>query len=736
MANNNRRGSSYRQMQQVLESQEQVNQQLVTTLAAMTNASNVMSIVAGSLIDDGNLSKYTAQSNSQRPTMGSNQSRRHTPSPYDYSPTGQYQNPGYGRGLHGVRRSATSALERRFGTSSGPTYERINNEAGQHVGWRATAADGTVTYHPTWGVSDAELAGASARSTTSGVLGAMGEGGLMAGVRAVPYVGAAIVGAEALHEGVTFVSNQRAANAQYQSIYNGTNLQGMGQRYDQLGFQVGQLFGGGLSWGQSQQAFQGVSALGYQGAQRSSDLNFITSNYKSMGVDVADSLKLITTAASDLNESLSGLQQGLQQTRAAAAGTGQNANVGTQIYQQNYAQMAQQYAGPGVATVAGNLSTIQASMGRYMSSFNLTAMLNDPAQVATMAAHAGMTPTQFVDAVQQGNSSVVMRAVDQRISAATAPMLESPDVQRIIRNSVSRLGNGSYQHGLQALNIAKDPTDDLQVIAHNLMRSGKINAYTLQANIRATTGQTVPLEQAVMMSLRGDTGLNHALTDPVKYKDNTSAIVGMRTPLTWTRDRNGHMVRAPGAGQVHYNVGSSNVNPVIQAVSGQYDDDRRVIVKDGKNGERVVTLGIAKQYYSDQIADGTAKLAANRTSLAQLVGKAPDKNFMYASDWAKKLGTSASNITGAPTRDTEKYAPMNAKAGTDSEAAKTEAGRTLSSYSKQNNTKIAAAYKRATGKVTVEPSPELQSLLRFVPSGNVDVAYQNAATNSVPVPGQ
>jgi hypothetical protein len=322
-----------------LKSQAATNEALRQTINQMRFAVTGLTSVMDSMINPIGPGNYgpNVGPNGGRPIMPQHQSR-----PGMNTPAGN--NPNYGRGLGGVRRHIATGLQRRYGTP-GNTYEPLYEDPANpnnQTGWRVRDhAAGRIFRTDVGSISpeeaDAANAAAQGAATRGGILGAFGEAGLVGGIRAVPYLGAAVMGAEAVHEAVAFAGNQRAANAQYQSIYGGTNFAQFGQRTQQYGFQLGQLFGGGLTWDQSQQAFQGISSLGYQGAQRSNDLNFVVQNYKNLGVSVSDSLKLITEASQNLNESLTGLRTGLENTRNAAIATGQSGTVGTQMFRTGYA---------------------------------------------------------------------------------------------------------------------------------------------------------------------------------------------------------------------------------------------------------------------------------------------------------------------------------------------------------------------------------------------------------------
>ena len=99
----------------------------------------------------------------------------------------------------------------------------------------------------------------------SNIAGGFAQGGMMGALRGTPYVGLAVAAGEAANDTAIWLTNQRAANAQYQSIYGGENFtvggvmngvgaffggnsddrSGISQRIQEQGFVLQNRFSGG-----------------------------------------------------------------------------------------------------------------------------------------------------------------------------------------------------------------------------------------------------------------------------------------------------------------------------------------------------------------------------------------------------------------------------------------------------------------------------------------------------------
>ncbi len=719
--------SIYENMREVLEEQKAAAQ-------AMTQAANQMTVSLGRITTDfddiaaaygqpgsggprpGGGGGNGGNPNGGRPTMSGNQTRR----PY-------HGNPGTdGQGSYGgLRNAAFGSIERRFGASSGNRFREITNPDGTHGGYREFDNNGRlVAEHDSAWKDTAEgaraLAGAASREGASNLLGRLSSG--LGGARAVPYIGAALAGAEAAKEALTFVGEQRKANAAYQSISNGTNLSGLNDRVNQFGFQVGQLFSGGLTWGDSQAAYQGVAALG-PGVNRDQGVGFITQAYKQMGVSVADSLKLIQTAATGLNTSLLGLSSGLHQTREAAAAVGLNANVGQQVLGQNIQSLNQSFSSTsgGTTSLASTLSALQVGQGRDMLGVSPANMLNNTQSQYMLASNLGISQSALLGRIQNGDPSVL--AAQQ---AQIGKGLQTSDAARnFIRQQIRQAG------GAQAITpeIANRISTRLQSMSDSLNFDSRSLMYNLQANAPGLGIQNQ--EQATRYLINQVGGLG-------EFNNNTI--------------RNQGLVKA----RLSFADGDVKaVNPVIDEAKKNRTIAGNGILIDG----HVMTLEDALKKNPGAIATGKAVVAGTGgATVKELLGgrhqskyydtkAAADEIFgvgqkgakqqkRFQEAYSKAIQGNAGFIKGVTGQitaaDIIKNMPGNKKISED------ELG-DINAFLAAQNPKTDAGQKRdggSKGKITVEVGPELQGLLKFSPSGQVNIVNGGQRANTPPNPDQ
>jgi hypothetical protein len=720
--------NTYQQMQLLLESQTAANQQAVANGQALQTLAGLISQTMV-LLQTGPGMPGSGSGGSPAPGYSSNSVGRGSMSPLNAYNTAQtYPGPGNpshaGHGAGGVRSAAARGIHNRYGAGSGPTYSKITDAQGNHVGWKSegNTTGASTQYHPTWGVNESDLAAAGRRGMISNIAGGLGHGGAMGAARAIPYVGGAIMGAEAIKEGLTFIGDQREKNSQYQSIYGGSNMAGMGQRASQAGFQLSNLFGGGMTWGQSAQAFQGVSALGVQGGQRDNDLKFIQQNYMKMGMGIKESLELVTTASNNLNGSLSGLQQGMKASTDAARNTGQNANLTRQQYTQSYASLGQNYTDQtgGVAAITNAVRPLTQNLGRSMSNVDLTGMLSDPGQVAVMANRAGMSPTQFMGMIQSGDphsQNVVRKAIDYNLSRAAAPTLNNPKFMNALQAQVKGIG------GRSAIN-----PESTQTIAGNLLEhadSMGLNVQALQAQYRASGAGNLSPQQAVALLVTQSQG---KLTpkDPIVKPNEAKG-------WTSTKETNGDGTNKHNT----FYAAKEGVNPAIDAARAKLKGKQvQVTVAGGQ--KRIVDIDKAAEFYPDQIGKGTAiVMGTNGRTVAAETGMR--QKHVITPELNDAKGTNHNSFkrdgTGRTGHDEVDTTTLHIGKG-DGKTGSRE-GMTVTAYNKMLADKKTQDNKdNPKGTVLIKPSPELARLLSFSASGNARVANDAAAQNAMPVPGQ
>lgn len=578
------------------------------------------------------------------------------------------------------------------------------------------------------------------------------RGGIGGAARAVPYVGTAIMGAEAVSDSAKWLTNQRAANAPYQNIYGGQNFSlggavgtlfgnntdrsGFSNRMQEFGFTLGQRFSGGMTGQMSQEAFQGVSSMGYIGNQRGSALDFVSQEYKQLGMSVGQSLQLLQVSAQHANSSLAGVSQGLQTVTQAAAATGQSAAMLQQVYGNNYSAALGAGFGSGSGNLATALTMSGAGVSRDLAGLNYSSVFSNPGMMTMLSAQGGMTPGQMINQLNNGNTRAFTAPLQQVLNrnmlstmnqgvrdqfqslvgkaGGNVGVAQSPGAQRSI--AVSLMGNRDWniyaaRQSLANSGVDTSQLDDTQVaeaVVANLAGAGP------DAQAQKTNGDnTIHPKPAGGMS-----GKDYANSFMGQYQGKLSSVgdIGSKTSILdsftnlWGGDSAERDYKSAKNSFSAYQdmVGSSGkVDPAVEAAISKLGDqgDARIQVQT-KSGARVVTLAEAIAHYSDQLSSGNAIVmnAGDQSGLrlSQVTGVS-DQGFIPGQNGSKDTTTSTD----------------------------TSVGQSLSDYQKANpNSSSSNGSNAPTGTVNISPSPELRRLFNFTGTGNVNI--QGAAAAGVP----
>lgn len=591
---------------------------------------------------------------------------------------------------------------------------------------------------------------ASRRGLVTSMTNAYARGGAGGALRAVPYLGVGIMGAEAINNGAKWITEQRAANAPYQNIYGGQNFSlgeafgtlfgnnsersGFANRMQELGFTLSQRFSGGMTGEMSQEAFRGVASLGYLGNQRNSALDFVSQQYKQLGMSVSQSLQLLQVSAQHANSSLAGVSQGLQTVTQAAAATGQSAAALQQIYGNNYSAALSAGFGSGSGNLATALTMSGAGVSRDLAGLNYSAVFSNPGMMTMLAAQGGLTPGQMISQLNNGNTR-----------AFTGPL------QQVLNRNMLGTMNQGVRDQFQSLitkaggnvSVAQSPGAQ-RSIAVSLMGNRDWNIYAARQSLANSGVDTSQLDdtqvaEAIVANLAGagpdaqaqKTNSDNTIHDKPTTGDYTKSFMGQyQARLSDMGDIGGQPSGLQKLlGSVGISIGSSEANfksanqsfsaykdrvsstgkvdPAIEAIISKLGDqsDARIQVQT-KNGPRVVTLAEAIAHYSDQLSSGNA-----------IVMNAGDQS-----------GLRVSQVTGVADQG---FIPGQNGSTDTTTSTDTSIGQSLSDYQKANpNTNPGGGSNAPTGTVNISPSPELMRLFNFSGSGNVNI--QGAAAAGVP----
>jgi hypothetical protein len=254
--------------------------------------------------------------------------------------------------------------------------------------------------------NDAGIIGGIA-SGDEGVTSAVSGGVLGDGI-AGP-VGLIAGGLDALyHFGGDWLSSQRAQNATFQSVEGGSNIGALAERGRQMAFEGSQF--GVFTSKQADQIFQGVTNMGLQGGARQAGLNFVSNNYKQMGMSPQESIDLLNTATQTGVTSLTQLSEVLQEVTSSAAA----ASVNTDQARQNFAAMFTDFTNAGISgnaasNVAGATQTSINSLGKAGEGIKLPSQ--NQTSMSIQAALMGFNTTgAYQAAIDNGKSGQILLA--------------------------------------------------------------------------------------------------------------------------------------------------------------------------------------------------------------------------------------------------------------------------------------------------------------------------------------
>jgi hypothetical protein len=525
-------------------------------------------------------------------------------------------------------------------------------------------------------------------------------GGIIAGV-----VGGILGAPDAVMNGIV---NQRAANAQYQSILGGTNWgTGVHNRMLEEGFKLSQLYSGGLTGAMSTEAFRGVTSLGYTGELRDKSLGMITSNYKNLGMSVGESMKFLSTMAQTSSTAFDALKASLTEVSNAARNTGLNLDTARAGLLNLQTIGAQTTGGAGVGQNAGIVSVFQNQLGRNFQNVNFSQMLPgvNPGITALQASSVGMSMSEYEMTVADGGAKgrdLFVKAGDNLMAMAVAP--EASMAKPIINKLLQAHG------GLATVTSSNEAlTAFLKEAAPALDASG-INIMGLKQRYFSYTGAVLTDQQAKEMVIRGVLGVGSsfsaadkqskaAMSQTKKRVFDAGGTTGGGTP---GKVASGHYI--PNKVTAHTPSHIVTTDPLLDQFK-KYANQGTHVVVDTKDGPKVVSGEYAFAHMQDQIAKGTAKFLGGENdgqSVAEALGQGGYGEANYK-------GVNTTKVSGADAKHFQAVDDYNRK------------------HPNKNGN---------GGTVIIAPNPALAQLLNITATGNVTVANEGAQYGSVPKPGQ
>jgi hypothetical protein len=635
--------------------------------------------------------------------------------------------------VSGLRARAARAISESE-TGFGPRLVSVKDPTGKIVTHRLTGesnADGTpksVAIDPndearlrTWERMGSAAQGALGKAVAGNGLGGIGDiaGAILpeavAGPVGLTIAGVAAVGAVGM-ESARMVANQRAQNAQYQSVMGGTNLQGMGQRISEARFGLRNMFG--MGQGQAQEAFMGATQQGMRGTERNNALNMAVSSFNTMGMSVAQSLQAMSVQAQSGYENFNSLEQSLKNVTAAAKDTSQNADEMRQNFISLYGSMTSQIGGgAGVQGAATGISTMQTNLGRQFANVDFSGMTDQQRQYQ-MAAEQGMSINAFTQKsiTDPGFlAGAINKNVNQFMNAAGG----GSAVQAIN----SALSSGRYTAGPNGLSPAQvsgltsqvltqlPPIPQLRSIlqsaigvdttnmSNQAVAEFYVNWQAGQTKVSApTTAGPQNISAAQRAALAQSTDPRNAAT----YKGDIEAVGAAAKGSGVAGGTTIDVGTIAGGGshqQLRLNylrsVGTSGAkggqnSTIIDSMLKDNTSWKKLYTVQTSQGAKTVNFNDLMTHYSDQLASGGVSYASGTDAQGNNLA-----------------GLSVASQHGGPT-DEQAYAAAN-KA--------TSAGQKLQGKDQTAALKKADAKAKEKQVLTISATPQLQQLLSFAMNG-------------------
>lgn len=599
----------------------------------------------------------------------------------------------------------------------------------------------------------------------SRVSGGLAQGGVGMALRRAPFIGAAVAAGEGINDAAEWLTNQRAQNAQYQSVLGGSNnsadnrgnpvtslggligdygqffsgqssesTSGLGNRMAEEGYVIGQRFSsGGFDEQSARQLFQGTTGLGYTGQRRAGALEFASANYRTMGMGQDESMQLIGLSAKYAQSSLQGLSKELQNVTKTAVRTGQSAQVMREAFTQTYSAALQASGGAGAGQLAEAATNMTGAGGRMLAGANPLSVLNDPTSKYQMASAMGMTPSQLA-AAGQTNPELTMQALGKR-SDMYMRSLGGGNLQTI-DDLLTRSGGKQKVAGdpnLQA-NVATDLMRSQGydiTVARNIISSidpSMANASDqaiAQYIVNYQSGNNPAAQAAGLAQQMTPRAISDAERSGKKPQTDTMSKAGIGwSNFGWEQHMRGEQMMSDagpvsnlfggeqtqqgetlGVNADYYNELTKQTgksDPVIEKLISEYGTDPDIRFKvKAKGGDKAVTFGEAIRYFSDQLSSGQA----------QIVSSNKDLNNRSVKDIAGSTGAQV-------TSDQREWS------GSDFGAVQKEVGADAESMGGGENT--------GGGQITLSLSPEAQRFFNVETTGNV--ALDNSAAAGRPSP--
>jgi hypothetical protein len=612
-------------------------------------------------------------------------------------------------------------------TDGTPKYEKVNPADVPRLQKRErvesavqTAMGRAITGEGLKGVTD--IAGALIPDAAAGPVGWAIGGATVAGE----------VGLQAAH----LVANQRAKNAQYQSIMGGSNFAGFGQRIQSTMFGIRNAFT--LGSGQAQEAFMGATQMGMRGNERNNALNMAVSAFNSMGMSVSQSLAAMNIQAQSGYENFTALEQSLKGVTAAAKETSQNADAVRQSFINTLGAVTQNVGGgAGTNTAAAAISTMQAGLGRQFANVNFSG-LTDQNRLYMMASNAGQGINQFL-----ANATTNPNVLTSGINRLQNQFLGNLGGQQAVANALKtgykpgangKLGPAQIASLTERVQSQYAPEPEIAAILQqalgvdtsSMSPEAVLQMYTnyLVGNTQLQ-GQNPAGPQAVTGAGRAALQQAFSPAQAAQSAATSAAGGGALTAATYTTQAIGAAAKKAGisVGSLSGSQGKlreaylkqvgqtgSNSTIIDQLLRDKSNWGKLYTVQTANGGQATVSFQDLITNYSDQAASGGVTFATGKDASGQSLA-----------------GTSVASKYGGPSDDA-----AYAQAGKAASAQQALKGKDLSKQAQDWETKQQGKSTKGNN-ITISATPQLQQLFGFALNGQSITA--STSTSLTPVTG-
>lgn len=539
--------------------------------------------------------------------------------------------------------------------------------------------------------------------------GVMGTVGTMLPASVTKVLGPIGLTIGAIQQGLNFMESQREANAPWQRIGGYGQGEAMRERGRERMFGWSQM--GTMGKEMAAQMFEGVSQLGLTGAERGRALDFAVDKFRDYGMDITDSLNLISESIKDGSVSLGDFSVSLDRVTDAAKDAGINTDEARKSFIANVQAMSPMLGGEAANSIAAAFTTNLSRMGAQYQGLNLGI---DENMMRRMAAMNNMGYSQWVGTVTgpggavqaaQGVETVARQQMTNLLGGGGIADLQSIAQRRFNKSLEELTGSQREIVGNEWLRSGRAPDiATIENILGNAGVTGVTNQNVAGTTVAAATGRLFPNAEAMQpqdVSAQSQAELGAGFEQRFGYKNY---------------ERDVYTVTEGGAvdSQTNFLYGqwvesTGRTSPTIEALLKKGYGRKDLFEVQTKDGPRQVNFEEALQFYGDQLASGEARLVKGS-------GK----------DHAGDVGTMTKDIsgTGGDAGTTVTSAQEPAKAGKKFNEEDWEADQAKDAEDKEGK-----------GKIIVEAAPALENLIRLS-GANVSTTYGpsggNPSTGSLP----